>query len=351
MRIYLRSGTSAVSVWCYIISGAAIPTGVDMLLGKPFLRHLAVKPDPANQRLEVGGDHNMIINTMPVSKQVSIFSSQPLRFLEICGGASFSYHTLTDLGYEFELYDSIEIDPMARAVAKAHSHNRVRHPQPHDLLLCPDALPTTYTDMLVTTECGPWSRASGPVPPRGFNDPRARLFVKSCDIIRDQLSRNPSLNYVFENVDIHPALADTDGPKQEQLLGCRFHVINAKDLGNMSSRPRRIASNMADPTMLTLREPPQPSFAIGSHCPCVHPMHCLVSKKDTWNRQQCFDSQTQELRDLTGDERDVYMGHVRGSTRYALHNDGSTTPVSENYRRELLGKGICEDFLVAMAAG
>ena len=230
----------------------------------------------------------------------------------------------------------------ARAVAKAHSGNQVDHPEPHDLLLCSDLLPETYTDMLITTECGPWSRASGPVPPRGFNDPRAKLFVKSCAIIQDQLSRNPLLNYVFENVDIHPALAATDGPEQERLLGSAFHVINAKELGNMSSRPRRIASNMADPTKLVFREPPQPSFAIGTHSPCIHPMHCLVSKKDTWNRQQCFDSVTQELRDLTGDERDVYMGHVSGSTRYALHDDGSRTNVSENYRRELLGKGICE---------
>ena len=164
LRLHLRSGTPAVAVWCYIISGAAIPTGVDILLGKPFLRHLAIKPDPANQRLEIGGDHNMIINTMPVSKQVSIFGSAPLRFLEICGGASFSFHTLTNLGYDFVLYHSIEIDPMARGVAKAHSDNQVQHPHPHDLLLCSDLLTTTYTDVLVTNECGPWSRASGPGP-------------------------------------------------------------------------------------------------------------------------------------------------------------------------------------------
>ena len=36
------------------------------------------------------------------------------------------------------------------------------------------------------------------------------------------------------------------------------------------------------------------------------------------------------------------MGHIRGSTRHAILDDGSRIDVTENYRRELLGKGICE---------
>ena len=350
LSLHLRSGTPAVEVWCYIISDAAIPQGVDLLLGKPFLKQLSIKPDPTNQRLEIGS-LNLIVHTMPVSRMVSTFSAAPLRFLEICGGASFSYHTLRNLGYDFEIYHSIELDPKARAVARAHSNAAVHHPLPHDLLLQPDSLTESYTDILVTTECGPWSRASGPKPPRGFLDPRAQLFIKACAIIHDQRSRNPRLNTLFENVDIHPAIAKTEGPEQERLLGEKFHVVNAKDLGNMSSRPRRLASNMALPDQLTLREPPPASFAIGAHnTPICHPMFCLVSKEKTWNRQQCFDSVTHALRDLTGDERDVYMGHVSGSSRHALLPNGATVTVSENYRRELLGKGICEAHVEAYFA-
>ena len=119
-----------------------------------------------------------------------------------------------------------------------------------------------------------------------FNDPRARLFEKACSLIQDQQARNPALNILFENVDIHPALSKSDGPKQlqEALLGHTFHVVNAKDLGNMSSRPRRLASNMATPQQLTLRKPPPPSFALEDHSLVVHPMYCLVSKNDTWVR-------------------------------------------------------------------
>ena len=162
---------------------------------------------------------------MPISKQVSIFGAQPLRFLEIYGGASFSYHTLRNLGFDFDIYHSIEKDKMACAIARAHSHGAVQHPQPQDLLLQPDALPIAYTAILITAECCPWSRASGPVPPGGFNDPRAELFVKACRIIADQTARNPRVNILFENVDIHPALAKTDGPEQERLLSEQFHVV------------------------------------------------------------------------------------------------------------------------------
>ena len=80
-------------------------------------------------------------------------------------------------------------------------------------------------------------------------------------------------------------------------------------------------------------------------------MFCIVSKEKTWNRQQFFDSSTHILRDLTGDERDVYMGHVSGSSRHAMLPNGATVTVnSENYRRELLGKGICEAHVEAYFA-
>ena len=263
-----------------------------------------------------------------------------------------SYKTLTNMGYEFELYHSIEYDAKACVVALAHSIGFVQHPQPQDLLAHPTKMKVTYTDILATTECGPWGRASGPVPPRGFNDPRAKLFLKACDIINDQLSRNRHLNVLFENVDIHPALAATDGPKQEELLGFKFHVVNVVGLGSLSSRPRRIASNMANPAQLKHRSPPPASFALGDGVlPIKHPMYCLISKReslrDTWNRQQCWDQSlsrnpTEQLRDLNGDERDVYMGHVRGDTKYMVDTDGTRSITSENYRRELLGKGIHE---------
>ena len=44
------------------------------------------------------------------------------------------------------------------------------------------------------------------------------------------------------------------------------------------------------------------------------------------------------------------MGHIRGSNRHAVLDDGSHIDITENYRRELLGKGICEAHVEAYFA-
>ena len=115
---------------------------------------------------------------------------------------------------------------------------------PHNLMKMSTTLADTYTDIIATPECAPWSRASES--PKGFDDDRARLFERAADIIRDQRQRNRHLNVIFENTEIHPKLIKRgDAETQEELLKGKFYVSNACDLGGMSSRPRRIHSNMA----------------------------------------------------------------------------------------------------------
>ena len=126
--------------------------------------------------------------------------------LDICGGGSFSYQTLRDMGYNIEQYHAIEIDPKARAIARCHSECNVEHLEPNDLLKIRTELEEVYTDIIATPECAPWSRASGKVVPKGFGDARAELFKKAAAIIKDQRKRNPQLNVLFENTEIHPGL-------------------------------------------------------------------------------------------------------------------------------------------------
>lgn len=54
---------------------------------------------------------------MPLEKQLDIADAPPLRVLDICGGGSFSYLTLRDMGYDIGVYDAIEKDGRARAIA------------------------------------------------------------------------------------------------------------------------------------------------------------------------------------------------------------------------------------------
>ena len=90
----------------------------------------------------------------------------------------------------------------------------------------------TYTDVIATPECAPWS--GGSHAPKGFKDKRARLLEKAADIIQDQRNRNPGLNVLFENTLIHESLVG-DAEQQETLVGGKFEASNACDLGGMSS--------------------------------------------------------------------------------------------------------------------
>ena len=358
----LRCAMDTVHMTGYIVPDNALPDGVDVLVGKPIIKSMGIKPDSRNMRLELTEVRSSkgiptVINTMPLEKQLDIFDSEPLRILDICGGGSFSYQTLTDMGYDIQLYDAIEKDPMARGIARWHSKNGVTHLAPHDLMKLSAVLPDTYTDIIATPECAPWSGASHA--PKGFKDKRARLFEKAADIIQDQRQRNPGLNVLFENTLIHESLVG-DAEQQETLVGGKFEASNACDLGGMSSRPRRIHSNMADASHLVSREPAPSRYALQpGWLPVKHPMFCLLSKRDTWNPQVCisrdaikkviqgkgtiaeFESNG-KLRELHGDERDAYMGHVPGISARHMDEDNVLTAVTEDYRRELMGKGLHE---------
>lgn len=90
-----------------------------------------------------------------------------------------------------------------------HSEGAIEHlcaGAVHDLMKISTVLGEVYTDIIATPECAPWSRASGKIVPKGFDDPRARLFEKAAAIIADQRKRNPQPNVIFENTEIHPGL-------------------------------------------------------------------------------------------------------------------------------------------------
>ena len=263
------------------------------------------------------------------------------------------------MGYSIELYDAIEKDHVARGIARMHSREGVTHLAPHDLMKMSIHLADTYTDIIATPECAPWSRASES--PKGFDDDRARLFERAAKIIRDQRQRNQHLNVIFENTEIHPKLMKRgDAERQEELLEGKFYVSKACDLGGMLSRPRRIHSKMATSEQLLRRQPAPSCYALRPHwLPVKHPMFCLLSKKYTWNPQACvLDTAMQEMiqgkstidgctqkghmRMIDGDECDAYMGHTPGISAQHMAEDGTVSDVSESYRRELMGKRLHE---------
>ena len=176
----LRAAMEETWVTGYIVPDAVMPDGVDVLIGKPAIKDMGIKPDSRNMRMEFAETKAeagipLVVNTMPLEKQLDILDAPALRVLDICGGGGFSYQTLRDMGYDIELYDSIEKDRQARSIARCHSQKHVTHLEPNDLMKLNTKLADTYTDIIATPECAPWSRASGKIVPKSFDDERAKL--------------------------------------------------------------------------------------------------------------------------------------------------------------------------------
>ena len=91
----LRCAMDTVHMTGYIVPDNALPDGVDVLVGKPIIKSMGIKPDSRNMRLELTEVRSSkgiptVINTMPLEKQLDIFDSEPLRILDICGGGDIS---------------------------------------------------------------------------------------------------------------------------------------------------------------------------------------------------------------------------------------------------------------------
>jgi hypothetical protein len=173
VTVPLRLRTAMSETWLtgYGVPDNVLPIGIDILIGKPAIKHMGIRPDSRNMRMEfveviTAAKIPLVLNTMPLEKQMDILRAPPMRVLDICGGGSFSYQTLRDMGYNIELYDAIEIDEKAQAIARCHSEGNVTHLQPSDLMKVNTRLSDVYTDIIATPECAPWSRASGKIVPK-----------------------------------------------------------------------------------------------------------------------------------------------------------------------------------------
>ena len=94
MPLRLRGSMEPIGIAGYVVPDNTLPDGVDILVGKPVIKSLGIKPDSQNMRLEFQQAKSasgipMVINTMPLEKQLDIFDSEPLRILDICGGGFF----------------------------------------------------------------------------------------------------------------------------------------------------------------------------------------------------------------------------------------------------------------------
>ena len=87
----LRGVMEQTWVTGYIVSDAVMPDGVDVLVGKPAIKDMGIKTDSRNMRMEFSEIKTeagipLVVNTMPLEKQLDIIDAPALRVLDICGG-------------------------------------------------------------------------------------------------------------------------------------------------------------------------------------------------------------------------------------------------------------------------
>ena len=79
------------------------------------------------------------------------------------------------------------------------------------------------------------------------------MFEKAAGIVADQRSRNPQLNALFENTEIHPGLPK-DAGRQEELLQGKFTVSNVgikADSRNMRMEISEIKTEAGTPLVVS----------------------------------------------------------------------------------------------------
>ena len=133
VTVPLRLRSAMLETWLtgYVVPDNVLPIRIDILVGKLAIKHMGIRPDSRNMRMEfaevmTAANIPLVFNTMPLEKQMEILRAPPMRVLDICGGGSFSYQTLRYIGYNIELYDAIEIDEKAQAIARCHSEGNVQ---------------------------------------------------------------------------------------------------------------------------------------------------------------------------------------------------------------------------------
>ncbi|MDP4972005.1 MAG: DNA cytosine methyltransferase, partial [Pontimonas sp.] len=288
-----------------VMDDAAMPAGLDMLLGTSTQARLSVVIDAKYDRVEIR-ELGQVINTEGVWTLRARMEAEPLRVLDLCAGTSTAYSVFWDMGWNLKEWHAVEMDETARAVATA-VYPEIEHK-------CDDimefVLEQEYDVVIAGPPCQPWSRA-GRHRAKGYGDKRSEAFTAAARITREAVARNAGTAFMAENVCVAKHLQHEE-QRQEDEFGAEFVVVNAADLGAPQRRPRRVASNILDLRELRKKPPVDPNSLLEVHgcvvesrvVPCV-----MASGPHTHSPLQVWDLKLHRNRDATPGEAAKLQGY------------------------------------------
>ena len=335
LPIRFRKYSRILWITARIVPDEVMPTGVSLLFGTATQKKMRAVIDMDNDRVEVRSE-GLSINLEPVTVIRERMATAPIRVLDLCAGASASRQVFEDLGFEIELWHSVEISKVPREVAEA-AYPGLQH-------VCHDVSQFSpkvkYDFVLAGAPCPPWSKANRHA--LGFKDPRSKVFLECCRVLNEVLHINPMAGFMLETVQMSKALAH-DAQVQDDAASCRFHVMDAQHMGACQRRVRRVAQNVVAFDEVTWKQPVDASILL-ERFGCYSRERVLptvmASGTRTWMPIGVYDILGGSKRFATLDELDVVQGFLPGSSsafgRVQLSDDDRHRIVGNQFHYELV---------------
>ena len=296
------------------------PRGVAILFGIPSILQMMAIMALHRERIFLE-DHKEWVHVDLLQRTMGRMSMEGVCALSSCDGMATPTIVLRELGIPIKEYRAVESNAKIREIARS-VYPGIVHIPPHDVNKvrhecvtgnCSDGTPFIVTLFFGSPICVPWSGARQN--PGGYNEQEAKTFTSTGKLREICLEQNPKCASFIENVKLHPAVAD-QGERQEKEIGLSMEPSNVADNQSSNSRPRRLATDMAEYSTAAVRKHLCPAWLLdGDFFPMQHPMPCLVARGDdthmpvvlvsAWNNEQRF---------ATADEKDRMQGYCTGIT-------------------------------------
>ena len=305
-----------------------------ILLGKADQKSLGVVINTATEDIHIKSQQLRILqdDVQLIKKRMRI---RPLRMVMTISGCCFVMCVLRDLGYRFERAVSVEKDEICRSTTSFIDPSIEHHASNDVTNLSSQFLKDEFDVLFNSADCAMFSWCN--VYAKGFEDHRIGSYTGACEAKGMWQHANSRLQSADENVKVAGHLNVVGADKRMDREWGTDHVLqNSTHVGGISSRPRSLAVDFADISLLQQRPPVEVNdyLEVGFRCPTpVTP--CVVASEITHNPPLVYSIRDGAPRQITPNEALRVMGYPNGLTR-----GSDETPNSPQLQRRLIGKAV-----------
>jgi hypothetical protein len=330
--IVVQWGASSIQVGLLVQD---LPPGLDCLLGVDILDALETQIDRVSYRIFFG-TLGIVAPMYTIQELCSRRAMRPMRVLAACAGGSFAYGAIYNMGYAIEKWSSIEDNLVCRDIASSIIHPDIlHHVTPYNINSINEDHPIHLErfDLYVDTcPCQPWSRLRKY--PGGFCDYRAMALLSSMKLYTSLKKSNPAMRLIAENVQPDASLSADTG-RMEHGWNAPAALINARNWGSGSSRPRVIFSNIANLSTIPLTKPAPAEWIIEkNHHISAAWIPCVVGSINTKNPPKKIHNTLGHSSRLTAVESEKAQGFPPGITDKSRHK------LDYEQRLDLIGNAL-----------